>query len=214
MKKEIELSIPTDWSSLTLKQYLAMQSELKNYADDEEATNAIMLYYLCGLPVEYLNKISLDTYDMLKEELGKFINNTDYPLQRIINIDGVEYGFEPNLSTISYGAYLDIVRYDTISIDENWSKIMSILYRPITNKQRDNYTIKAYDAELNDKPFLELGMDIHFGTLFFFYNLLTDLLKDTLNSMNLQGLPPNIKLILEKSGEITHRLQNLHMKMY
>ena len=36
MIKEIELSIPTDWSGITLKKYLVLQQDLKSYEDDED----------------------------------------------------------------------------------------------------------------------------------------------------------------------------------
>jgi hypothetical protein len=86
---------------------------------------------------------------------------------------------------------------------------MSILYRPITDKKGDMYSIEAYKGEIDDKVFLSVGMDVQFGALFFFVNLLMDLLSATLKSLKVEELPPNIKLILEKSGEITKRLLNL-----
>jgi hypothetical protein len=141
--------------------------------------------------------------------LEGFITNTEYPLQKIININGKEYGFEPNLSQMSYGAYVDISKFGQLTIDDNWPKIMSILYRPITDKKGDMYSIEAYKGEIDDKLFLQVPMDIQFGTLFFFVNLLTDLLSGTLKYLKVEGMPPNIKSILEKSGEITKRLLNL-----
>ena len=115
----------------------------------------------------------------------------------------MEYGFEPNLSKIAYGAYLDIVKYDTFQIDDNWAKVMSILYRPITKKIGSMYHIKDYDGTIDETPFIKLGMDIHFGALFFFVCLLRDLPNFILKSMMDTGnLPPNIKSILERSGEI------------
>lgn len=211
MKKIIEFSIPSDWSGITLEKYLQMQNELKNYADDEEATNAILLHHLCGLDIQYVNQLPIESYETIKEEILNLLNNTNTELQRFITIDGIEYGFEPNLSKMSYGAYLDITKYDTITIDENWPYIMSILYRPVTDKRMGRYDIKNYDGELNKDKFKKVSMDVHFGALFFFYNLLGDLLKGTLNSMKEVELPPNIKSILEKSGEITHRLLNLQI---
>ena len=67
----------------------------------------------------------------------------------------------------------------------------------------------VYHTNIDDKLFLNVSVDIQFGALFFFVNLLTDLLSATLNSLKVEGLPPNIKSILEKSGEITKRLLNL-----
>ena len=79
MKKEITLTIPQDWSSVTLKKYLRLQKELKNYSDSEEAMTAVMLQELCGLDASYLNSISVNDYTMLRVELGKFISKTDCP---------------------------------------------------------------------------------------------------------------------------------------
>ena len=208
MKQQIEITIPSDWSSISLEKYLQLQNELKNYADDEEATTAITLHHLCGLDIKYVNQLPYEVYEEIKDDLTSFVNKTDYPLQRFVTIDGVEYGFEPNLSKMSYGAYLDISKYDTITIDENWPVIMSILYRPVINRQFDSYDTKAYDGNFDKKIFLKLGMDFHFGALNFFFYLLTDLLKGTLNSLKVEAFPPNIRSILEKSGEITHRLLN------
>ena len=209
MVKEITLTIPTDWSGVTLKKYLTLQKDMKNYGDDEEAQTALMLSHLCGLDAEYIKSLSIEDYNTVRMTLEGFITNTEYPLQKIININGTEYGFEPNLSQMSYGAYVDISKFGQLTIDDNWGKIMSILYRPVTDKKGDMYSIEAYKGEIDDKLFLSVGMDVQFGALFFFVNLLMDLLSGTLKSLKVEELPPNIKLILEKSGEITKRLLNL-----
>ena len=209
MQKEITLTIPTDWSSVTLKKYLTLQKDMSNYADDEKAQTALMLSHLCGLNAEYINSLSIEDYNTVRTALEGFINDTEYPLQKIIQLNGKEYGFEPNLSQMAYGAYVDISKFGQLTIDDNWSKIMSILYRPITDKKGDMYSIEAYKGEIDDKLFLQVTMDVQFGALFFFVNLLMDLLSGTLKSLKVEGLPPNIKSILEKSGEITKRLLNL-----
>jgi hypothetical protein len=209
MVKEITLTVPTDWSSVTLKKYLTLQNDMKNYGDDEEAQTALMLSHLCGLDAEYINSLSIEDYNTVRLALEGFVNDTEYPLQKIIMVNGKEYGFEPNLSQMAYGAYVDISKFGQLTIDDNWPKIMSILYRPVVDKKGDMYTIETYKGEIDDKLFLNVNMDVQFGALFFFVNLLTDLLSATLKSLKVEGLPPNIKSILEKSGEITKRLLNL-----
>ena len=161
MIKELELSIPTDWSGITLKKYLVLQQDLKSYEDDEEAMVALMMTHLCGLDAEYLHSIPVDTYNQIRETLTSFISQTEHPLQKIIRIDGKEYGFEPNLSQLSYGAYLDISKYQTMTIDDNWANIMSILYRPVMEKKGDMYHIAPYTGVIDKDKFLGLGMDIH-----------------------------------------------------
>jgi len=209
MVKEVELRIPTSYDDITLKKWLVLQNELKAYEDDEEATLALLLLHLCNLPVEYLKGLGVDDYNMIKNELGAFLGKTDLPLQRFITIDGVEYGFEPNLSQMTYGAYSDITKFQQIQIDENWAKVMSVLYRPVTKKHGEMYSIKTYSGDENHSRFLDVPMSVHFGALFFLYNLLADLLKDTLKSTMEMELPPNIKPILQRSG--AHMLQLLSL---
>lgn len=211
MVKELTLTIPSDWSTISLKKYLNLQNDLTSYADDEEAMVAVMMSHLCGLDAEYLNKLSIDDYNTLRVGLESFINDTEHDLQRIIKINGVEYGFEPNLSQIAYGAYIDISKFQSFALDNNWAKIMSILYRPVVSKKGDMYSTKPYDAVIDDKLFLEVPMDIHFGALFFFVNLQMDLQNATLSYLKVEGLPPNIRQILAKSGEVTKRLLSLQM---
>jgi hypothetical protein len=208
MVQEIELSIPQSYADITLKKWLDLQEQMQSYKDDEEAVNAIMLYHLCGLDANWINGLDIDSFNKIMGELNKFLSNTDLPLQRFVKIDGIEYGFEPNLSEMAYGAYVDISKFETFSIDKNWSKIMNILYRPVIKKNGDMYQIKPYTIGEDESKWLSVGMDIHFGALFFFVHLSIDLFSSTLKSLKEEELPPNIKLILEKSGELIHRFMN------
>lgn len=173
--KEIQIKVPTTWGGITLKEYLQFQKDVKIYGDEESGYVATLLHHFCKVPVDIMHQLDIELYNNIKTDLVGFIGQTELPLQRIINIGGKDYGFEPNLSKISYGAYLDITKYDTLTIDENWAKVMSILYRPIKKKRGALYEIEPYTGEINEEPFLNLGMDIHFGAISFFLSLLTDL---------------------------------------
>lgn len=203
---QVELTVPNNWETVTLRKYLAYLKDAENYKDNEEAVTAATLMHFCGIQPEWLSGININDLNMLKYKLSQFINNQEQPLQRKIFIDGQAYGFEPNLSTMTYGAYLDITKWDTFTIDDNWAKIMNILYRPITFEKEGMYTIKPYDGKDNHEKFLDLGMDIHFGALFFFINLSTDLVNDTLNSMMGMDIPQDMKQTLAKNGEVIQHL--------
>jgi hypothetical protein len=211
MKQEIKIEVPTKWSAVSLKQYLALRKDLETYAGEEDAITACLFHHLCKFPLEYIQQLDINTYIAIRQDLISFFNNVDLPLQKFITIDGVQYGFEPDLSKMAYGAYVDISKYETFEINEKWAEIMSILYRPVTNTTGKLYDIKAYDGTIDGTKFMDVSMDIHFGTLFFLKTLLKDLLKDTQKSlMELTGLPHNIKSILEKNGNLTQVLSNLH----
>lgn len=209
MKKEIKITVPTKWSAVTLRTYLALQKDLKVYGEDENGYVACLLHHLCGFSAEYLHSLDTETFTKIKADLTGFMSNTDNELQRFIKIDGVEYGFEPNLSKMAYGAYLDITKNDTFTIDDNWAKIMSVLYRPVKRKGMGTYEIAEYDGNVDESKFLDVPMDVHYGALFFFVRLLTALPSVILKSMmDSEKLPHNIKSILERSGKITAQLYN------
>jgi hypothetical protein len=206
MKKEIQITVPKDWSAVTLEKYLALQKDLKVYGESNEGMIACLFHHLCGFDPKYLNSLDTEVFMNMKRDIESFIANTDLPLQKFINIDGIEYGFEPNLSKMSYGAYLDVTKHENLSIDDNWAEVMSILYRPVKLKQRQLYEIEPYTGDIDKEKFLKVTMDIHFGVLFFFINLLKDLLNSTLKSlMEQEGISPDIKSILEKSGNLIHQ---------
>ena len=210
MKKELEIIVPQNWSAVTLENYLKLQKDLVAYGqDDEIAYVATLLYHLCGIEPGVIPKLSTQLLTSIKNDLRGFMGQSDYSLQRIITIDGKEYGFEPNLSTMSYGAYLDIVKNQTITIDKNWSKIMAILYRPVRKKTLSLYEIEPYDsAKVDSTIFDKVGMDVHFGTMFFFLHTLTELMNDTLNYLKEVEVPHLNKSTLVESGELIKQLYN------
>ena len=210
MKQTIKVLALTEWKDVTLKKYLEMMADIEAYKEDEEAVTALMLHHLAGIPYEELTNVSAESYNILKQKISKFLKPEDMPLEKFVTINGKEYGFEPNLSKMTYGAYADISQYDTIGIDKNWAKIMSILYRPVSKKEKHGlYQIEKYTGVIDEKVWLDVTMDIHFGTLFFFLNLQMDLMKDTLNSLTETEFHPNINTILEESGEAIQRYSNL-----
>ena len=214
MRKTLTVEVPTNWKDVPLKKYLALMGDLENYKDDEEAQTALMLLHLCNIQPEYLKGLSKASYDLLRAKLSGFIQPDDIPLQRIITIGGREYGFEPNLSKMSYGAYADITQYESITIDKNWAKTMSILYRPVTKKSGEFYNIEPYTGEENPDIFLDVDMEVHFGCLFFFVRLSMDLLSVIPKYLKDTELHPSIKLILERSGELTQHLWNSQITTY
>jgi hypothetical protein len=204
MKKPIAITVPNQWSAVTLKKYLELKKDMDNYAGEYDAIIACMFHHLCEFPADYIHKLDLATYKSIVNDMSTFLANVELPLQKFITIDGVEYGFEPNLSKMAYGAYVDITKYEMIEINKEWAEIMSILYRPVTTKKGKLYDIKPYDGVIDGEKFMQVSMDVHFGAIFFFKTLLKDLLNSTLkySAKEMETLSPNIRKILERSGNL------------
>lgn len=217
MKKEIKITVPNDYSAVSLKRYLRIQKDLEDYKDDEQAQDAFLLFNLCGITPEVARALDNDTVTSIKKDLNKLLNKQDYELTKIIEIDGEEYGFEPNLSEMAYGAYLDLSKNESVTIDKDWGKTLSILYRKVTRKQGALYEIEPYNSKkiLEPSKWLDVNMDFHFGCFFFFTRTYKDLLNATLKSLTDQALKqetlsPHIKQLLVKSGEVINQLQSSH----
>ena len=206
MKTQIEIVVPNSWSAITLRKYIQLSKDLKSFEDDEEAQTAALFFHLCDLEPLILPKIDAETFLRIKDNLYSFLSDNQLPLQQRVNIKGTQYGFYPNLSKIEYGAYVDISKYNEMSLDEKWAEVMGILYRPITKELGGLYEVESYSGKIDREQWLDVTMDIHFGAWFFFINLSKELLKGILNSTKEAGLPPNIKSILERSGEIIQLL--------
>jgi hypothetical protein len=211
MKKELKIEVPNDYSAISLRKYLKMHKDMETYKDNEEAITATLLYHLCDLEPGVINRLDTETFGKIKDQIYSFISNNDYELQRFVTIDGVEYGFEPNLSQMAYGAYVDISKYKELTINDDWANVMSILYRPVTKKiGKHLYDIEPYTGKEESDRWFEVNMEVHLGAWFFFINLSTALQNATLNSLiQKEEMPANIKSILQRSGEVINRLSHL-----
>lgn len=214
MKQELDIIVPTTWKDLDLYTYLRFQRDSKNFEDNIDAQIDFMIYHFCNLDFDTIRGLSVESHNSIREKFNKFEVPDTLPLQRLITIDGIEYGFEPNLSKMAYGAYADISSYQELTIDKNWGKIMNILYRPVTMKKGELYTIEPYKGKDDWDKWLGVSMDVHWGALFFFVHLHRDLVNATLNFSKEMGLPPNIKSTLLKSGKIIQRFLNSQEEMY
>jgi hypothetical protein len=204
MKQEITITAPTKWSAVSLEKYLKMRKDMETYKDNDEAIYAVLFYHLCGVDAQTINKLDIGTYTAIQNDLASFMQKTEYPLQQFIKVDGKEYGFEPNLSQMAYGAYVDLGKYENLTIDDKWHEVMSILYRPVKRKIGASYEIETYNGVINPDIFLNVDMEVHFGALGFFINLLQDCQKGILKYLRETGeIPANILTILEKSGKLT-----------
>jgi len=202
----VSVTIPQSWSEITLEKYLKYRKNLDMFKDDEdynEQTLLIALDILCGVDTQYISKIGLDNLKLIQEDLSSFMGKTDFELKRLITVNAIEYGFEPNLSNIAYGAYLDISKHNTIAIDNNWQKIMAVLYRKVKSKSGKYYDIEPYTGNEDDEWVKNTTMDINYGCLFFFINLSKDLVLSTLKSLKKEDWETHqlLKSIMGKNGE-------------
>jgi hypothetical protein len=190
----VKLKVPTSLKDIRLSQYQKFVKVTKD-SEDDNFINRQLVSIFCNLSDELVDKMSKKAFNEIVVLLTNMLDEKP-DLVSIINHNGRQYGFIPKIDTdISVGEHADI---ETMMGD--WSKmdrVMAILYRPITVKKNDKYLIEEYTGK--EEP-LDLTMDIVYGSLFFFLNLLSDCLTCIQSFISQQVEQPKNKKILESNG--------------
>lgn len=209
---KINLTIPTSYSDITIKQYQKF-FKLADNNDESDFLNQKTIEVLCDTDKAHLMPYS-DTIDILNT-ISEIFKEQPKHLQRF-KLDGVEFGFIPNLDEMTFGEYIDINNY--IDKVEDFHKALAVLYRPITVKVKQMYQIEpyagsdAYSEAMKDAP-----LDALLGAKVFFYNLANELLKVTADSLS--EIPKEMqqtiqqKLNLENNGDGISQFTDLLKEM-
>lgn len=184
--------IPTDLKEIKLSQYLRYLKVLKDNQDDETFVCIQMIAIFCNLSVADVMKIPVNDFTEIIEQLAKVLDQKPQ-LVRIFKMDGVEYGFIPNLDKMTIGEHATMD--SLLGNDENLSLLMSVMYRPITKKAMPFYKIEEYDGDENKAElFKDVRMDIVTGSILFFWNLSRELLSNILSHLEIKAMREGIYL--------------------
>ena len=143
--KTESFSLINSWSDVTLSTWLQL-IDFETGTKTEEATETIAA--LSDIPKKLIKELSLSDVAVIMSKVGELQAKQDTKLKRIIEINGVEYGFHPDLDSISLGEYADIEQFIKNGIDKQLPELMAVLYRPIKLKKNDIYIIEPYDGDI------------------------------------------------------------------
>jgi len=178
---KLKIDIPTSLNEITLSQYKRYIKIQENVTEDR-FINAKMIEIFCNTKLEDVMRLRLKDSQEISNLLSDLFNQKP-ELVRRFSLNGVEYGFHPQLDELSLGEYIDLDTY--IGDWSNIEKAMNVLYRPIESKFRDKYNIVEYKAE--DNPdILNMPMDAVMSSIFFLWNLGIDLSTTMMNYLDNQ----------------------------
>ena len=172
---QIELSVPTALSDITLGQYQRYIKILEENegADDFLALKTIEIF--CNVSLKDVLNIPAKDAEKVLSVISKAFEEKPNLIRRF-DLLGVDMGFEPQLETISLGAYIDVE--DNISDWQMMHKAMAALYRPVNFKSKDKYTIAPYEPSEEVAGLMkEMPLDVVMSAMVFFYDLGMELLK-------------------------------------
>ena len=160
------------WDDLTLDKWMQLINVSEN-KNSKDTIDTIALF--SDIPKQLIKQLPIT----IVADLLKIITNKEQKvtalLNKVITVDNVEYGFHPNLEKITIGEYADLEHYIEQGIEKNMPNIMSILFRKITEKEGNVYSIEKYgitDTRVRAEIFRKkmLAKDVN-GALVFFWNL-------------------------------------------
>tara|TARA_R100001163_G_C5056780_1_gene193260 strand:+ start:383 stop:1039 length:657 start_codon:yes stop_codon:yes gene_type:complete len=169
---KVDLVVPNSLADITLGQYQKFV-KISESNTDEKFISIKMLEIFCKLKLETIMTMKATSIKTVTATLTEMFN-AKQDLKHIFRMDGIQYGFIPNLEDMTFGEYVDLD--SNISDFQEIHKAMAVLYRPIEKKFKGQYTIKPYEAKEAD--FMrDMPMDVVFGSMIFFYHLGSDLSK-------------------------------------
>ncbi len=173
---ELELSVPTDLSSITLGQYQRYMKVIEENGDDADDFLALKtIEIFCNISLKDVLNIPAKDADKVLGIINKAFEEKPNLIRRF-DLLGVDMGFEPQLENIALGAYIDVE--DNISDWSRMHKAMAALYRPVNFKQKDKYTVAPYEpSEEVSNLMKEMPLDVVMSAMVFFYDLGKELLK-------------------------------------
>ena len=165
-----EFKLISSWEEVTLEKWLQL-IDFETGTKTEEATETIAA--LSDIPKKLVKELALSDVANIMSKVAELQQKQDTKLKRIIEINDIEYGFHPDLDSISLGEYADIETFIKNGIDKNLPELMAVLYRPIKEKKNDIYIIDGYDGNirLRTEEMKQMSAQQVQSALVFFYTL-------------------------------------------
>jgi hypothetical protein len=210
----MRITIPTELKEITLNQYLRFSKTLQDNPDDETFVAIQMVSIFCNLNIEQVMQIPVYDFEEIIQQLSEVLKQKP-TLVRQFKLNGVKYGFVPNFDEESIGtfSYIDTL----IGNEDNWTKLMSAMYRPITKSFGNMYEIEKFQGDKFAEEFANIKMDCVIGSLVFFWSLKIELLNNILDySTKILTTTDNSEVadLFKKSGVGTIQLSKLREEIY
>jgi hypothetical protein len=189
---KLEITIPTDLSEIKLSQYQKFL-KISDENDESDFIHHKMIEIFCNVELKYVSKFKRKQIVEIVTTINNLFTKIP-PFKNRFTLNGIEYGFIPNLDDISQGEYMDLDNYIVDVADLHRS--MAVMFRPIKNKLKDKYTIESYEgSDVYAEKMLDAPLDVVLASRVFFYHLGKELLKSTLTYLEEN---PQIQTILNK----------------
>ena len=181
---DIKINVPSTLAEIPLKHYqefIKVQSE----SNDEEFVAQKMVEIFCGISLSDVAKIKLTSLnELIVHFTALFDKKTEF--KQTFKIGETEFGFIPELESISFGEYVDLESH--LASWETYHKAMAVMYRPITKKDyKGRYDVREYEPNIDMQELMKFApLDVCIAASVFFWGLGSELLTATLSYLETQ----------------------------
>ena len=192
---KLSLTIPENLNEIKLSTFIQLVNLFNNAEDDHELVVKIKAVSIAlGISLEDTVKIPAFELNEIFEGIAQMMNQKP-KLQPVINVNGKEYGFIPDMEELKTNEYLDLTIYYGTDI----LKTTAILYRPVKQKIKTLYSIEDYKGTKDCEIYNDFPASAYVSCMLFFYNLMNDLLKTFPQSLE-KRITEKQKEVLEQNG--------------
>jgi hypothetical protein len=169
----MKILIPTSINDISLEQYQRF-AKINTDDQDEEFFIFKTIEIFCGIDMSVVSKFPIKDAKEISEEIVNVLNQNAEFKDRF-EMNGVKYGFIPELQKMSLGEYIDLE--ESLKGVDSFHKAAAVMYRPITKEFKELYDVQGYDAS-NERQLdmKEAPLGIISAAIVFFYNIANELL--------------------------------------
>lgn len=170
----MKISVPTHINDITLEQYQRF-ALINTEEQDKEFFMFKTIEIFCGVDIALVSKMRLKDAESISNEVLEVLQQ-NVPFTNKFELEGVKYGFIPDLQAISLGEFIDLE--EGLSKDKDFHKAASVMFRPIVKEFGELYTIDGYEANTEMHHVMKQApVGIISAAIVFFYNIVKELLK-------------------------------------
>ena len=171
----MKIQVPTHINDITLEQYQKF-ALINTEEQDKEFFMFKTIEIFCGVDIALVSKMRLKDAESISNEVIEVLNG-NVPFTNKFELNGVKYGFIPDLQAISLGEFIDLE--EGLSKAKEFHKAASVMFRPIVKEKGELYTIEGYEASREiQEAMKQAPVGIISAAIVFFYNIVKELQKD------------------------------------
>jgi hypothetical protein len=133
------------WSDVTLEKWMQV-IDVETGSKTKQAEETIAA--LSDMPKKLVKELALRDVAIIMGKVADLQSKQDTVLKKVFEIDGVQYAMHPDLSEMTLGEYADIETFIKQGLEKNLPELMSVLFRKVTERNGEAYTIEAYDGNI------------------------------------------------------------------